>query len=300
MTIPRMLVFASVGELASFTKAAAQLGISKSVVSHHITSLETELSVKLLQRTTQKIELTDAGRIYLKRCLEIRRISQLANDEVQQKTSILQGPLRITAPHALIDTLIGPATADFVYENPLIKPDLIIDDARREVIRENIDIAISVGHLPDSTLKIRKLGLLEEILCASPLYLANNGPIINTEDLINYDYIGNHWEGNLIQKKLYKDGSPHTVQIGAATRRSNSVFTTRIMSIQGLGIACLPLSVVSDDILQGRLIKILPEYNISKSPISAIHAYGNLAPARIKLYIDHLKKYTQSLSIFQG
>ncbi|SON52157.1 LysR family transcriptional regulator [Vibrio tapetis] len=292
----RMQVFAQIVESGSITKAAEQLELSKSVVSHHLQGLEQHLDVKLLTRTTRRQSLTDAGKRFYLRCLEMRKLMSQAEEEVRESCADFAGTITITSPHTLMTHFIGPAMCEFMQEHPRVEPHLLANDLRLDLIDKYIDLSVTVGYLPDSTSRAVKLGNLEQVLCCHPQYLVNSEislPITST-DFTQFDYIANQWEGMNSERcfDVGKDGQK-TFQF-RASRIGDSVPTIRMMALAGLGIACLPKLAIANELQRGELVNILPAELTLKASFYAVHNYGLQVPTRIRAFIDLLKVRAES------
>ncbi|MDD1825690.1 LysR family transcriptional regulator [Photobacterium sp. ZSDE20] len=294
----RMQVFAQIVESGSITKAADKLDLSKSVVSHHLQGLEQHLGVKLLTRTTRRQSLTDAGQRFYQRCLEMRKLMSLAEEEVRKSCSDFAGTITITSPHTLMTHLIGPAMCEFMKSHPRIEPQLLANDMRVDLIDKYIDLSVTVGELPDSTSRAIRLGDLQQVLCCHPDYLTKvqmQLPI-TSNDLSKYDYIANQWEGINSQRSFAINKSKISTYQFRANRVGDSVPTIRMMALAGLGIACLPKQAIEVDLQNGTLINILPDEIELKAPFYIVHNFGLQMPARIRAFIDDLKRHAKSYS----
>ena len=170
-----MAIFVHVVEAGSFTGAAKNLGLPKSTVSRKITQLEERLGVRLIQRTTRSLRLTDTGSAYYNHCARILGEIEEANITVTQMQSTPTGTLRITAPVLFGSTVLSGLIADFMDEHPQVQIDLVLTDQRLDLVQDGIDVAFRVGQLEDSSLIGRHLGDARSILCASPEYVKKHG-----------------------------------------------------------------------------------------------------------------------------
>lgn len=287
----RMLVFAQIVESGSMTKAADELDVSKSVLSHHLQSLEQHLGVKLLTRTTRRQSLTLSGQRYYQRCLEMKKLLSLAEEEVRNSDTDLAGTIAITSPHTLMTHIIGPSMCEFVKQHPRIEPRLYASDMRMNLIDKYLDLAITVGQLPDSTSRAIKIGELEQVLCCSPEYIEKRNlslPITETE-LTEHDYIANQWEGINVERK-FPLNSQHTIYRFQSTRIGDSVPTIRMMALSGLGIACLPILAIKEELESGHLIKLTSNQVKLSAPVWIVHNFGTQVPARIRAIIELIKE----------
>ncbi|WP_263866297.1 LysR family transcriptional regulator [Thalassolituus oleivorans] len=170
-----MAIFVHVVEAGSFTGAAKNLGLPKSTVSRKITQLEERLGVRLIQRTTRSLRLTDTGSAYYNHCARILGEIEEANIAVTQMQSTPTGTLRITAPVLFGSTVLSGLIADFMDDHPQVQIDLVLTDQRLDLVQDGIDVAFRVGQLEDSSLIGRHLGDARAILCASPEYVKKHG-----------------------------------------------------------------------------------------------------------------------------
>ncbi|MGF1861051.1 LysR family transcriptional regulator [Photobacterium profundum] len=292
----RMQVFAQIVESGSITKAAEKLDLSKSVVSHHLQALEQYLEVKLLTRTTRRQSLTDAGKRFYQRCLEMRKLMSLAEEEARESCTDFAGTITVTSPHTLMTHLIGPTMCEFMQTHPRIEPQLLANDLRLNLIDKYIDLSVTVGELPDSTSRAVKLGNLEQVLCCHPHYLVKKEiqlPV-NGTDFSGFDYIANQWEGMNIERSFnIGKGQIQTYQF-RANRVGDSVPTIRMMTLAGLGIACLPKRAIEEELRHSKLVNILPNDMKLEAPFYAVHNYGAQMPIRIRAFIDFLKIRAES------
>jgi len=285
----RMAVFAAVVEQGSFTAAAERLSLTKSMVSQHVSRLEQELGAKLLIRTTRRLTLTEAGARYYQRCAEVVSLVNQANQELQGLTTKPAGVLRLTAPQVLGQSWLVPILSDFVRDNPGIRPVLICNDARLDLVSEAIDLAISVGALEDSSYRAQRIGGFDDVLCASRDYLAARAAPTRPEDLADLDYVGHMW-GNLpkIRTLTAPDGKRHAIRL-APRIACNNLHAVKAFMLQGMGFGILPQIAAQPELDDGRLLRLLPDHHLQSGGIYAVHAYQQQAPLKVRAFIDYLK-----------
>ena len=163
----QMSVFAHIVEAGSITAAAESLQLSKSVVSQHLKSLETDIGVALLKRTTRRQTLTTAGEKFYEQCRKLNDVANSAWTEAQDSLREPQGKVRITAPNALMGALVAPAIGELLSRYPKLEPELISSDSQLNLFEDNIDLAIRVGRSPQSNVKQRRIGEFRDVLCMS-------------------------------------------------------------------------------------------------------------------------------------
>jgi DNA-binding transcriptional LysR family regulator len=183
MDLNEIYVFSKVVELQSFTKASKFLGIPKSRISRKVASLERELGIQLLYRTTRQLELTPAGKQYFQKCHRIMADIDSLNAEITSMSDDISGGICITAPEDMALRFFPQLTDEFLTLYPRIKFDFYLTGRRVDLIREPVDLALRVGKLQDSTLKSRKVGEIYNVICATPTFLSLNPSINELTDL---------------------------------------------------------------------------------------------------------------------
>lgn len=290
-TLYRMVVFATVCREGSFTRAAKSLGTTKSAVSQHIRDLEEALHTKILHRNARRVSVTEPGQRYLTYCQSILNTYEQSQRAMQEEVDGVHDTLVLTAPHALIDTWVNPALKTYLSENPHARVELYTDDKRLHLVEDRIDLALRVGRLPDSSEQAQRLGHTDEILCVHPVYLAQqNGVPKSLNELEAWDHIASSWQIDPItyQAKLPRAKS---LQSGKFTPRIKTLSLTTTLSMlrAGLGVALVPEISVREDLAEHRLVRLLSNHNFGQSPIHALHAFGRMAPIKIRRFIACLK-----------
>ena len=285
----RMSIFAQVVQSGSFTSAANVLKTSKATVSRHISQLEKQLGTILLQRTTRRLTLTEAGHQFAQRCDELNMLAKQANDEIQNLTSKPSGTLVITAPHALAESYVVPALCDFMKENSGIRPTLIFDDSRLDLIDRHIDIAISVGELPNSSHRAVRLGSLQNHLVASPVFLKRHGTPRTLAALTSFDYVTNNWEPPVL---TLHDETGSAVSVKVSPRiRCNTTRESLSFILRGMGIGRIPSPIVNEYIHSAQLAYVLDEYTVPLRPVYMVHAYQGNPPLKVTAFTPFLRNY---------
>ena len=297
--IRHMLFFMEIVETGSISGAAARIGISKSVISQHLKILENDLGLTLLTRSTRQQELTSAGRQFYKRCREMHDVVYQAWQEARDHQQLALGVLRISAPHALIGSIVAPAIGDLVCENEGITPYLIGNDNRANLIEDKIDLAIRVGKMPSSEYKQKKIGGFFDVLCASPEYLKKHqiSPthMMDTHlSMQKVDYVANSWQGTQITHVLKHKINLDEVKLSfTANRKCNSLPAVVAMARAGCGLAFIPDFVFRPHEERGDLVAVFPEYLCEYAPVYAVYAHKGQPPTLVRLAIDAIKKQLQ-------
>ncbi|MGB1091434.1 MAG: LysR family transcriptional regulator [Oceanobacter sp.] len=280
-----MAIFVHVVEASSFTGAAKNLGLPKSTVSRKITQLEERLGVRLIQRTTRSLRLTDTGNAYYAHCSRILSEIEEANLAVTQMQTTPTGTLRITAPVLFGSTVLATLIADFIDQHPQINVDLVLSDQVLDLVQEGIDIAFRIGQLEDSSLIGRYLGDVSPMLCASPDYLERFGTPHSPEDLEQHRTIAPaRWTTwNLT------DGNGTELPVSVKPKvQANDFATLYSLSLSGGGITPLPALIAAPGIQTGNLVAVLQDYPFEASPIHALYPSNRHLSAKVRSFVEHV------------
>ncbi len=278
----------AVVESGSFVAASQRLHSSKAAISRYIQELETYLGVRLLQRSTRRIALTEAGRDYYHRAKHILADLDDADSAVGANNASLIGNIRINAPLTFGTRYLAPLWAEFMARHPAITLDIELNDRQVDLLEEGFDLAIRIGNLADSSLVSRRLANSHAVLCASPAYLEKYGTPTKPEDLthhqaISYSYLPT---GDVWHFQSVKDGE-RAVAIKAKMHTNNGD-TIRAVVLAGQGIALQPIFQVGPDIKEGRLVTFLPEWSGPSFGIHAVYPSRKNLSVKVKTLIDYL------------
>ncbi|MGF1681876.1 LysR family transcriptional regulator [Photobacterium minamisatsumaniensis] len=290
-----MAVFAKVVEKGSISAAADALSLSKSVVSQHLKTLENELGIILLVRTTRRQTLTPAGVAFYEKCQQMNQLAQDAWEVAKESQLTPTGTVTITAPHALMSSIVAPAIGELVSVYPAIIPHLIADDGRLDLIEHSIDFAIRVGESPSSSYKQRRLGEFRDVLCASHDYMRRNNTALHyssaiAEDLQQVDYVANVWQGKYVVHQLFhsshKDGLTVVLH---PTRFADSLPTALALIESGAGIGIVPEFLFEPLAQEGKLTSVVDGAYLMPTNVYAIHAFQSSMPLLVRLCIDAIE-----------
>lgn len=276
-----MSVFAHIVEKGSITAAAAHLDVSKSVVSQHLSRLEQELGVSLLKRTTRQQALTPAGKAFYESCQAINQQAELAWKQAQTMLEEPQGRVRITAPDALMSTLVAPAISELIKQHQSLDIELISSDKRLAINADDIDLAIRVGESLASNLMQRRIGEFRDVLCRGH---SASGQEINEETV----YVANTWQGVAIQHQFSDPKSRKRLNYTPNKFCCVDSFHTAIALIQsGAGIGLVPDFLVQSS---GKTIcEAFPGFQLPANPVYALHPYGQLLPLGVSVCLEAIK-----------
>ena len=280
-----VVVFARVVEAGSFTAAARLLAMPKTTVSRRLAALEREVGVRLLQRTTRSLSMTDAGRLYYEQSSQALRAIEQANLRLAEARAEPSGTIRISAPVGFGAYFLNHAVVDFLEMYPKTKVELRLTDDKLNLVEDGIDLAFRTGVLQDSTLIARKLGSTHRLLCASSDYLARHGVPEGPSDLARHDCViagpsvaNAHWmlEGPRGQKMV-------TVSGRFAANEMQAVVAA---AVAGYGIAQLPHAVAEALIDEGRLRRVLEGYATPAGGLYVLYPSSRHLSPLVKAFID--------------
>jgi len=279
-------VFSKVVDSGGFSAAGRRLNMSTTMVSNHVQALEDRLGARLLNRTTRKVSLTEVGRAYYDRCIQILADIEQADDVAGALQSTPRGTLRVyTATH--IVQFVAPVITEFLAAYPDVKVDLSMGERTIDLIEEGFDVAIRLTPPPDSSLIVRSLATWRHVLCCSQAYIEKLGRPEQLSELaernclrhVNYPY--DEWR--FVDRK----GAPASVRVSGRLI-SNSGETLRRAALEGVGIVLAPGFLLHDDLESGRLVRLLPEYRPVEFSMNAVYPHRHHLSAKVRTFIDRL------------
>jgi DNA-binding transcriptional LysR family regulator len=285
-TLTGITVFTRVVDAKSFSAAAAGLGISKSLASRQVTALERSLSVKLLNRSTRKLSLTDAGTVFYGHCTTILHEADVARRRVTQTQSEPAGIVKLTAAPAFANRHILPAIADFRRQHPKIQVHLSCTNRTVDLGEEGFDLAIRASP-PANNLVARKLATSRFVLCATPAYLAQRGTPRRVGDLADHDCI---LFSPLARKGTWsfrRNRRTSSVKIPAAFE-TDDLETVRAAILAGLGIGLLPTHLAGAELQRRELVPVLRPYHAGEGALYLVYYPNRTLPSRVRVLIDFL------------
>lgn len=282
-----MTVFVAVARAGGFSAAARKLNMSTTAVSRHVADLETMLGVVLLRRTTRQVSLTEVGARYLPRAEAILGEIEQLNAETSASDSTPSGKLRVTAPPAIGNEVITPIAIDFLEAYPEIELEIDLTERLVDLVAEGFDVAIRAGPLESSSMIAHRIVQMRYVICASPSYLEWRGVPMQPQDIGGHDCIywraaagGGTWS-------FAKDGERVTVPIRGRLLISN--FTAqREAALRGLGLAILPMLLARRDLEVGRLMAVLPDYEVYHGVLSLVRPRMPFEPPKLRVFIDFI------------
>ncbi|MGE0714870.1 MAG: LysR family transcriptional regulator [Alphaproteobacteria bacterium] len=283
-----MEAFVKVVEAGSFAAAADGLGLSRAMVSKHVGALEDRLGARLLQRTTRRLNLTEAGRAYFERAREV--LAQIA--EAEDLTAALQtaprGTLRLNCSTGFGVRHLSPALAIFQAQYPDLRVDLTLSDRIVDLVEDGFDLVIRIGILQDSALIARRLAPARLVLCAAPAYIAARGEPAHPDDLRRHNWLSYAYSS--VGDDVHLTGPDGTKMVVPATGNfvSNNGDALRAAAIAGQGIVLLPTFAIGADLAEGSLRVVLPDWKMPELTIHAVYPVNRHLAAKVRLFVDFL------------
>ena len=281
-------VFSQVVELGSFSKAAEHLGLSATAASRHVADLETHLQSRLLNRTTRRISLTETGRSFYERCVQLLADLDEAEQEASRAAVVPRGTIKLTAAVNFGVRHLAPAIAEFLAAHREVRFDVSLSDRIVDLVEEGFDLGIRIGGAGSEHIVARKLGETRLVPCASPAYLAAHGAPQSPDDLerhncFTYEYVTpkNLWR--------FRDpaGGERAVRVRGSLHSNNGDLLAEAAA-RGAGIVFEPAFIVGPDVRAGRLVPLLQDYVPAPVPIYAVYPSRKHLSAKIRLFIGFL------------
>jgi len=286
--LPYLETFAAVVDKGSFTAAAIALGVSKPVVSKHVSQLEKHLGVQLLHRTTRRLHLTEAGEVFSRFCQRIVADAQEAEQSVLPLQSEPQGKLRISAPESLAISLLPEALISFQEKYPKVELDIRISGRFVDLVEEGIDVALRVGELEDSSLIARLLMPCNFHVCATEEYLKRHGTPIHPNDLSEHNCLI-YSQSPKSDTWSFEDNSGNNLNIKVqGNLRSDAGNLLLSAALKSNGIFIGPTYMVVNELKEGGLISVLDDFSKFSTGLYAVYPYSKLVSSKVRVFVDHL------------
>lgn len=284
--LDELRTFIAAARLGSFALAARQLNLSPAMVGRRVQALEQRYRATLIERTTRSQRLTEAGLTFLQRAEAVMEATDALGD--WGEGGPLSGRLRLSAPTTLGIRRLPPIIARFTSQNPGVIFEMSLANRRVDLVSEGFDLAVRIGDLPSSSLVARRIGTYRFACCAAPDFLARHGTPRHPTDLQRSRCVLNL---NIVPRNRWsfigQDGAALTVDVAGGFEIDNDE-AQRMLAIDGAGVVYLPLDLVEDDIAQGRLVRILGDWDLPTMPIHTLHPSRHLVPRRVTAFIGAL------------
>jgi DNA-binding transcriptional LysR family regulator len=283
-----VLAFVRVADSGSFTRAADRLGMTRSAVGKSITRLEENLATRLIQRTTRSTSLTDEGKLFYEHALRILCEVDDAEATLAERNQTPKGRLRVDLPTAFGRLHVLPVLQRFLQDWPQLEADVSFSDDYCDLVSDGIDVAIRIGGPSDSGLIRKVLAPHRLVTCATPEYLERRGLPRTLDDLAQHDKIVFTYANGLVPWRYQMGGVARDISVQGALRLSNTE-AIRDAVLAGLGVAQLGEFLVGDDIRQGRLIALLPDYVRAETPICAVYPTRRHVSPKVRRFVEMLR-----------
>jgi DNA-binding transcriptional LysR family regulator len=281
-------VFTQVVESGSFSAAADKLGLSTTAASRHLADLETHLQARLLNRTTRRVSLTESGRAFYERAVQLIADLEEAEQEASRAAVVPRGTIRLTTALNFGVRHVAPAIAAFLAAHPGVRFDVSLSDRIVDLVEEGFDLGVRIGAPGSDNIVARSLGATRLVPCASPAYLAAHGAPRVPEELarhncFTYEYVSprNVWR--------FRDaaGAERSVRVGGSLHSNNGDLLAEAAA-QGAGIVFEPAFIVGPDVRAGRLVPLLQEFVAPPMPIYAVYPSRKHLSAKVRVFVEFL------------
>ena len=283
-----MQVFARVVEAGSFAKAAERLGLSTSATSRQVAELEAQLQTRLLNRTTRRVSLTESGRAFYERSVQLLADLAEAEEEASSAAVVPRGTIRLTTSVNFGVRHVAPAIADFLARHGEVRFDVALSDRVVDLVEEGFDLAIRIGPPGADNLVARKLGETRLVPCASPQYLAEHGAPTTPEELarhncFTYEYVSPRH----VWRFRDRSGAERAVRVSGRLHSNNGDLLAEVAA-RGGGIVFEPAFIVGPEVRAGRLVPLLQEFEPLPVPIYALYPSRKHLSAKVRRFVEFL------------
>ncbi|MCG7498621.1 LysR substrate-binding domain-containing protein [Vibrio sp. Of7-15] len=281
--------FVAVAETESFTSAANKLNTSVAQVSRKVSALENRLATKLLNRTTRRVSVTEAGQLYYQHCRQVIDGLEQAERVITNMQSVPQGKLKVTAPVTYGEQRIAPLLNQFMTLYPQLELQLVLTNQKLDLIEQGVDLAIRLGRLDDSSMMAKRLASRQLYVCAAPSYLKDHGEPHTLSELSQHNCL----LGSMDYWRFREVGKERNVRV-QGNIRCNSGSALTDAALKGLGIVQLPDYYVEEHIESGELVELLPLYREEQEGIWALYPHNRHLSTKVRSLVDFLREQFES------
>ncbi len=290
-TLRAMAVFVRVIDTGSFTAAAATCGMSSTMVGKYLQTLEDHLGAKLLIRTTRRQNLTEFGKTYYDRCVEI--LSLVSDAEALAQNALLtpRGRLRVTAPVTFGTERLMPAIGDYLARYPTVQLEVALSDVVIDLVKGEFEAAIRLGALPDSGLIARALAPYHMMIAAAPGYLERKGTPRRPEDLAEHECLAysypmqSEWREARFDWQMTGPDGPKAIRVSGHLQVDNAPALRRA-ALRGIGVVMLPVLLLENDVAEGRLVRLLPDCELPSRPMHIVYLPDRRMSPKLRSFIE--------------
>ena len=285
--LARIRAFVQVFDAGGFSAAARQHGRSKALLSKYVTDLEDYLGVRLMNRTTRKLSLTEAGEIYYREASQLLQQLDDLDATISDQTAEPRGLIRVSGPRNFGETTLAPAIFAFLADNPMVTIDLRLEDRFVDLVEEGIDVALRISTLADSSLIARKIADIRHAIYASPALIEKHGRPQRGEALRNLPCILDTNMPSHASWRFVRRGKPYSVHVGGPVR-VNSPVASMQAAAAGLGFAVLPAYLAEPLVAAGKLVAVLEDEMPEGPSLRAVYPHRRHLAGKVRALIDHL------------
>lgn len=279
--------FAAVADSGSFTAAATSLGLSKASVSKAVTRLETSLGIALLHRSSRVVTVSTAGERLLGEAQAMVAAATAATEGARGDRADLAGPVRLAAPMSFGIKVLGGPIAAFLDRHPAVEIEVMLSDARHDLVAEGIDLGLRIASMEDSSLLARTIAPIAASVIASPAYLEKHGTPRHPLDLSGHRLIGYGHRERAMPLRFHRDGEEATVIPTGPLFANNGDIMIPLLAAGG-GVAVLPDFIAEEALAQGEVVRILTDWAMPQAFLHLLSPPSRLRPARVRALADHL------------
>jgi DNA-binding transcriptional LysR family regulator len=288
VNLNRLIAFAAVVETGSFTAAAERLGLTKAMVSQHVSRLEKELGITLLTRTTRKVAPTEAGAAFHAECSPVLQEMESAIARIGGRSEMPAGTLRLTAPEDYGAAIVVPVLAAFKLRYPQVRIDLLATDDVVDLVGGRFDLGIRVGWLRESSLRATRLDTFEQYVTAAPRYLKAAGTPKHPRELAAHAWVAMSTLRSAYTWHFSSRGHTQTVRVSPHVT-SNNASSLRAFLREGIGVGILPDYMLEAEIASGRLVRLLPGWSLPQGGVHAVYPNTRYTSAKVRAFVDFLR-----------
>lgn len=281
-----MTLFVEVARTANFSRASTNLGVPAATLSRRIGAMERRLGVRLFDRTTRKVGLTEVGRRYFERCGELVDQARLAQEALRDAADGPTGHVRVSMPVDMGINHVGPLLPEFARRHPGITFEFDLSPKNRDLVGEHVDVAIRIGAVKGDQLIVRRIGTVEMLMFAAPSYLERHGEPQQPADLVEHECLIMLSPHRTALWRLQRDDTAMDVTVRGRFA-ANNLGLMRLMAERGLGIAALSHAMAREAVDAGRLMPVLQGWSLPALPVHAVMA-SRLQPAGVRAFVEFL------------
>ncbi|SDU92185.1 LysR family transcriptional regulator [Pseudomonas mucidolens] len=283
-----MRLFCQVMESGSFTAAAEQLGLSKQFISRRLIQLEDRLGVRLLNRSTRRLDVTPLGQSYYESALRLLSEVEQVEQGISGQNSEPRGTIRLSAPLSFAMAHLGCLLPRFLQRYPQVSVEVDLSDRPVDLISEGYDLVLRIGTLEDSTLIARRIASIQRVYCASPAYLAAQGTPLTPEELVDHQCLP-YGHSRQVQWRFQVKGKLQSLNVSGRMRVNNGELL-RDTAIAGLGVTYLPTFIVGHALQTGQLVTLLEDFAPEPLTLSAVYPQHRQGSRPVQALVEYLRE----------